>query len=573
MFLHKIQIRNFRGIRDLTLILDDFCVLIGENNSGKSSVLDALKLCLTRSLTGKGTVFEEYDYHLEDASADPTKAQPIEITLTFAEREKNEWPDEVSQLLSEAEQVNDDELRSITLQVTSRFDTVSNDYIADYNFLDLSGEPLIRAKNPRQIINLQRLVPTFHLASLRDAGKEFRARSQFWGPFVRALELDDRVRTDLENDLLDLNNRVLNQNTAFDNVKERLEKTAQLLPLNNTEPVSIEVIPSRIFDILSRTQVKLASKTGARIPIVRHGSGTQSLAVICLFDAFLQSQLKQNNNEHAKPILVLEEPEAHLHPSAIKAVGEMLQSISGQKLISTHSGDLLASVSLNKICRLRRQNGEIVVHRVKENVLTTDEKEKLDYHIRATRGSLLFSRCWLLVEGETEATLIPECGRAMGHDLDADGISCVEFTKVGIDKFIKLADDLGIEWFVLVDNDSAGKDYAKSARKYLQRRQEEKHIRIIDHGPMEVFLCMEGFGDIYEESISEQKRNNITANKDQDKLQYWHQVLKAQKDRAKPRNALHIASKILKKNETGLEVPVLLQDVIRKVINLARGAG
>ena len=84
MFLHKIQIRNFRGIRDLTLILDDFCVLIGENNSGKSSVLDALKLCLTRPLTGKGTIFEEYDYHLEDASADPSKAQPIEITLTFS---------------------------------------------------------------------------------------------------------------------------------------------------------------------------------------------------------------------------------------------------------------------------------------------------------------------------------------------------------------------------------------------------------------------------------------------------------------------------------------------------------
>ena len=573
MFLQKIQIRNFRGIRDLTLILDDFCVLIGENNSGKSSVLDALKLCLTRPLTGKGTIFEEYDYHLEDASADPTKAQPIEITLTFAEQEKSEWPDEVLQLLSEATQTNNDELTSITLQVTSHFDTISNDYITDYNFLNLSGEPLIRAKNPRQIISLQRLVPTFHLASLRDAGKEFRARSQFWGPFVRALELDDRVRAELENDLLDLNNKVLDQNTAFDDVKKRLEKTAQLLPLSNTEPVSIEVIPSRIFDILSRTQVKLASKTGARIPIVRHGSGTQSLAVICLFDAFLQSQLKQNNNEHAKPILVLEEPEAHLHPSAIKAVGEMLQSISGQKLISTHSGDLLASVSLNKICRLRRQNGEIVVHRVKENVLTPDEKEKLDYHIRATRGSLLFSRCWLLVEGETEATLIPECGRAMEHDLDADGVSCVEFTKVGIDKFIKLANYLGIEWFVLVDNDRAGEDYAQSARRCLQGRQEEKHIQIIHHGPMEVFLCMEGFGDIYEESISEQKRNNITASKDQDKLEYWRQVLKAQKDRAKPRNALRIASKILKKNETGLEVPVLLQNVINKAISLARGAG
>lgn len=573
MFLKKIQIRNFRGIRDLTLILDDFCVLIGENNSGKSSVLDALRLCLTRPLTGKGAVFEEYDYHLEDASADPTKSQPIEITLTFEEREKDEWPDEVSQLLSEAEQISDDELRSVTLQIKSYFDSVTNDYITDYNFLNLSGESLVKAKNPRQIINLRELVPTFHLASLRDAGQEFRARSQFWGPFVKALELDDEVRAELERDLFDLNNKVLDQNTAFDNVKERLEKTAQLLPLSNTEPVSIEVIPSRIFDILSRTQVKLASKTGAKIPIVRHGSGTQSLAVICLFDAFLQSQLKKNNNEYAEPLLVLEEPEAHLHPSAIKAVGKMLQNISGQKLISTHSGDLLASVSLNKVCRLRRQNSKIVVHKLKENILTVDEEKKLDYHIRATRGSLLFSRCWLLVEGETEATLVPECARAMDYDLYADGISCVEFTKVGIDKFIKLADQLGIEWFVLVDRDQAGENYASSARKCLNGRQENNHIRITDHGPMEVFLCMEGFGHIYEESISEQKRQNITANKDQNTLEYWHQVLDAQKKSAKTRNALNIASKILENDRSSSRVPALLKHVIMQVIDLARGAG
>ena len=573
MFLKKIQIRNFRGIRDLTLILDDFCVLIGENNSGKSSVLDALRLSLTRPLTGKGAVFEEYDYHLEDASADPTKSQPIEITLTFEEREKDEWPDEVSQLLSEAEQISDDELRSVTLQIKSYFDSVTNDYITDYNFLNLSGESLIKAKNPRQIINLRELVPTFHLASLRDAGQEFRARSQFWGPFVKALELDDEVRAELERDLFDLNNKVLDQNTAFDNVKERLEKTAQLLPLSNTEPVSIEVIPSRIFDILSRTQVKLASKTGVKIPIVRHGSGTQSLAVICLFDAFLQSQLKKNNNEYAEPLLVLEEPEAHLHPSAIKAVGEMLQNISGQKLISTHSGDLLASVSLNKICRLRRRNGKIVVHKLKENLLTLDEEKKLDYHIRATRGSLLFSRCWLLIEGETEATLMPECARAIGYDLYADGVSCVEFTKVGIDKFIKLADQLGIEWFALVDGDKAGQDYANSAQNYLNGRQENNHIRITDHGPMEVFLCMEGFGHIYEESISEQKRQNITANKDQNTLEYWHQVLDAQKKSAKTRNALNIASKILKNDKSSSRVPALLKHVIMQVIDLAGGAG
>ena len=46
MTITSVRIRNFRGIRDLHLELDDVTILIGENNSGKTSVLDALKLCL-----------------------------------------------------------------------------------------------------------------------------------------------------------------------------------------------------------------------------------------------------------------------------------------------------------------------------------------------------------------------------------------------------------------------------------------------------------------------------------------------------------------------------------------------
>lgn len=569
MFLKQLDIKNFRGIEELSLPLEDLCVLIGENNAGKSSVLDALRLCLTRSLTRKAAVFEEYDYHLADSSADPAKAKPIEITLTFAEREEDEWPDEISQMLDRAEQVDENALRSVTLRVRSHYDPAINDYATEYDFLDLSGEPLVQAKNPRLLINLQQLVPTFYLASLRDAAQEFRARSAFWGPFVKALELDDEAREELEKALHELNKKVLDKHTAFDSVKDRLKKTAELLPLGGEEPVSIEAVPSKVFDILSRTQVNLASKTGVQIPVVRHGSGTQSLAVICLFDAFLQSRLEEGYGEYAEPLLALEEPEAHLHPSAIKAVGEMLRQISGQKLISTHSGDLLAGVPLNKIRRLRRTNGQISVHLVREDVLTPDEKNKLDYHIRTTRGSLLFSRCWVLVEGETEAPLISECARAMGYDLYAEGVSCIEFTKVGVEKFIKLADELGIEWFVLADGDPAGEGYVRSARKQLGRRDEQTHICSLPCKDIETFLCTEGFGSIYESSISEQKKGDVTAQNGSE--DYWKQVLGAQAKGAKTRNALIVAEKIVEQGKDG--VPTLLQEVIEQARTLARGAG
>ena len=569
MILTELKIRNFRGIEELTLQLDNLCVLIGENNSGKSTILDALRICLTRPLMRRAAVFEEYDYHLLNSASEPSKTNPIEITLMFAEREEDEWPEEVSQILAAAEQVDDQGLRSVRLRVKSSFDAAINDFATEYDFLDLSGNSLPKAKDVRQLMGLRRLVPVFYLASLRDAAQEFRARSQFWGPFVRALDLGENERAELEAALSELNKKVLDKHSAFDSVKNRLKKTAELLHLEGTDPVSIEAVPSKVFDILSRTQVNLRSKTGASIPIVRHGSGTQSLAVICLFDAFLHSQLKDSYDKHSEPLLALEEPEAHLHPSAIKAVIEMLQNIPGQKLISTHSGDLLAGVPLKNVRRLRRSGGKISVHKIKESTFTSKEIEKLNYKVRTTRGSLLFSRCWLLVEGETEATLLPECARAMGHDLYADGVSLIEFSQVGVEKFIKLADQLGIEWFTLVDNDNQGNDYEASARAQIGTRNESDHIRKLDHGNMEVFLCMEGFGDVYEATISKQKKNKVKAGKGT--LEYWQQVVEAQKEKSKPTNSLTVAEEIVAGGRD--TVPKLLADVIKRTRSLARSAG
>ena len=560
MFLERIDIRNFRGIEELSLELDDLCVLVGENNSGKSSVLDALRLCMTGPLTRRGTVFEEYDYHLEDASAEPSKEKPIEITLKFAERETDEWPDEVSQTLRLAEQVDDKGLRSVILRVRSTFDPHS----VEYDFLDLSGNALPKTREPHLINNLRQLAPTFHLESMRDAGREFRAGSSFWGPFVRSVEIDEDAKEKLERTLSDLNEEILGRHAAFKTVIERLSNAAGLLPPGKADPVSIDAVPSKLSDVLSRAQVSLAAKTGARIPVARHGSGTQSLAVICLFDAYLQSQMKGLYGDHAEPVLTMEEPEAHLHPSAVKAVGEMLRNLSGQKLLSTHSGDLLAGVPLRKIRRLSRKDGKIVVYRIGAETLSDDEVGKLDYHVKTFRGDLLFSRCWLLVEGETDALLVSECARAMGRDLYSNGVSCIEFTRVGVEKFIKLADQMGIEWFVLCDDDKAGENFRKAARGQLGSREPSEHVRSLDHGNMEVFLCVEGFGDIYENTVSRQRRNEIVSEKGTP--DYWKEVCGAQSEKTKTKNALEVAERI---SGNGKPAPRLLREVVEQSLKLA----
>ena len=386
MFIDQIDIRNFRGIRQLSLKLDDTTVLIGENNTGKSTILAALEVCLSRSLHRRAGAFSEYDYHLPAKDSQPSDSEGIEITLRFVERYDAEWPDEIAQSLGEAVQIAGDGNQTVIFRVNSSFDDLQGDFVTSWSFLDIAGNELVGAQSPALLTALQQLVPVFYLSALRDSAQEFRTRGQFWGPFVRSLRMEPDVRQMLEQELAELNQKVLEANESFTAVEEKLNNTATMVPLSADEAVGIEAIPSRLFDIMSRTQVMLSSVTGARLPIGRHGEGTQSLAVVCLFDAFLQSRLEDSYRQHTTPVLALEEPEAHLHPSATHSVATLLQGLTGQKILTSHSGDLVGACPITSLRRLRRKGGHLTVYRLEPGVLSEDEIRKVSYRIRSIRG-------------------------------------------------------------------------------------------------------------------------------------------------------------------------------------------
>lgn len=149
----------------------------------------------------------------------------------------------------------------------------------------------------------------------------------------------------------------------------------------------------------------------------------------------------------------------------------------------------------------------------------------------------------------------------------SDGICCVEFAQVGVEKFIKLANQLGIEWLVVADNDTAGSDYIRSARNQIGSLQEDRHLHTLAHGDMEVFLCMEGYGSVYEGNISRQKKDSVTA--DKGTQEYWQQVTKASSD-SKPQNAAAVIEKIEHAGADG--IPKQLQEILDVALDLAMEA-
>lgn len=567
MFIRRLSIKNFRGITDLALDLDDTTIVFGANNTGKSTIMAAIHSVLSRAFGRKGGVFSEYDFHLSSKDGQPADAPPIEITVSFSESSEGEWPDDKVQQLGNVVGLNDDGLQIVTLKVSSAYDDGAGAFTSSFQFLDPKNQPY--PPNPNALRRLQQIIPAFYLAALRDAAKEFRPGSPFWGPFVKALKIDPAVRSQIENDIAALNKQVLDAHTGFESIRSRLGKSSGLVPLGGgTEPVRIEALPNKVFDILSKTQVLLSGTTGAPLPLAQHGEGTQSLAVICLFDAFLDARLIGEFGEGAVPILTLEEPEAHLHPSAVRAVGQLLNGFIGQKLISTHSGDLLASVPLTSLRRLRRIGGAIKVFQISDGSIAPEDLRRLDHHVRRHRGSFLFAKVWILVEGETDEIVVQEAARILGCDLYGLGICCFEFTAIGVSVFIKLADQFGIHWIVISDSDPAGNGYTTTAKAALAGRLEHDHIKQTPAWDMECLLCAHGYGDLYEATIAPQKLAQTPITEQVGTAEYWKQVVNLQPKKGKPTRVATVIEEMEKPASKG--IPAFISEIIQLAINKAK---
>ena len=506
MLLTNLKIENYRGIRLLELSLGATTVLVGENNCGKTSVLHALRACLqTLRSAGRAAPFDEFDLHFDSRAADPTTAPPIVITLTFEEKTPGDWSDEIEQRLGGDAGVialmPPDDRSRIQLRVSAEYSHVTQDIDTTFEFLDAAGNAL-PAKNRGRLSNLQQLRPLFYLSALRDAGREFSRTSQFWSPFVKNSQIDETTKAAIEAQLEDINAQIIEAHGTFKGVREHLAKVQELVALGGQDVVSVDAVPARVFDMLNRTQVTIASTTGARLPIGRHGEGTQSLTVLMLFDAFLKSELaRRQGMQQSKPIVAMEEPEAHLHPNAVRALWKTIRDIDGQKFIATHSGDLLSEVDLAAIRRIYRSRGQVRVGAVADDLLEPRDRRKFDFLVRRTRGELLFARCWLLGEGETEAILLAGAAEVLGLDLEQAGVRCVEYRLGDIDWFIDAANALGIAWHCLTDADSQGIGDAKKAADRIPEtpKRHWRHISVLQNAPsIEPYLAGNGFLDVYE---------------------------------------------------------------------------
>lgn len=495
MLLKEVKINNFRSLKNITVTLGQTTIIIGENNSGKTSFLEALRLVLSKVY--QKIVFDEYDYFLSDEIVTPKDSPGIDITLIFQERSLEEWNGYVMDNFAEIIQYlgNETDYASIILNVTSAYNVATNEYETQMSFLNKDFELL--PKNQNKISSFIKLTPLFYLQALRDIKEAYSSRSPLWGQFLKKVNIPNEKMTDLQDRIETINTEIIKSDGNLTRLLSSIEEIQRVLDFQGDDFVTINALPMKSWDLLSKAQLVLKNKDNkTNFPIERHGQGTQSISIILLFKAYINILLEEINSTEAEAILTLEEPESHLHPQAIRAIERVISEIDCQKIITTHSPYFIQNASLLNLRIFKKVGNETIVLQLKSshsidldnispglkrvvevysNVLNLDEGKKrltakepiittiarcllgcckdeprisdfieksqyifsdtelyeLSTCMQKSRGELLFARKWLMFEGQTEEVIVPFIAELMGYDLDECGISCINYRSNG----------------------------------------------------------------------------------------------------------------------------------------------
>ncbi|MDL9987868.1 ATP-dependent nuclease [Providencia rettgeri] len=551
MYLERVEIYGFRGINRLSLELNNSTVLVGENSWGKSSLLDALDLLLSPEHTDYQ--FSFHDFH-HPAGNDESRYRSLQIVLKFCERRKGRHQSYRFHNLNSVWVDNGDGLKHIFYRVSAELrddDTI----VVDKNFLNSGGNKLSLDNVGKYIKEIIRLYPVIRLRDAR---------------FLHTLNTETIVTG--QKDLRDLFNVRIKELThalvnnpeclSDEDLGDGIDAMQQLLShYFSGQSAHLIKLDNSIVNIEPRKRGWKALDNISRL-IAKPNQRNIRLIILGMFSSLLQSKGNIQLDKHARPLIIVEDPETRLHPIMLSIAWGLFSLFSLQRITTTNSGELLSLAPLEDLCRLVRNTNKVSAYRLSENDLSAEELRKISFHIRFNRPSALFARCWLLVEGETEIWLMNEFSRQCNYYFETEGIKVIAFAQSGLKPLLKFANKMGIEWHVLTDGDEAGRKYAATATHYANKinSSDRDRLTMLPAPDMEHFLYREGFRSLYHE---------IADIPDNAKVSTRRVIIKAISRTSKPDLALATVNRAA---ELGPDsIPLQLKSMFSRVAWLARG--
>lgn len=421
MYLAKLFIKNFRGIKEMELSFNrSINILIGENGSNKSAVIDAIRLLYNMGEPIRDISVGFSDFHEcveKDGEGNITISREDKITIIFQFKG-----------LSAAQRgalyeymVIDDDANEYA-QVTLTYEDKGGKYpISSYYTGNVEGQ--------KADYNTFSIFQHYYLSGLRDSTRDLLTnRGNVLGRVIKRRVEKNKSEAVIEGIMRTANDELLAQDEVsetLDGVNNNLSGIYQRFKDNQIglqiEQSKTEYIVNAIKPFLPHDRDSLA---GEGFSLRQNSLGQNNLIYIATVLGDIKDQIKENKVPHYA--LLIEEPEAHLHPQLQLSLYGFLQDSSKSKnsqlFITTHSPTLTSKVPLKnlilldgKAFRLNKQfqdrvSEEIVENTVKDIKLTAGnfrlKRKQLERYIDVTKSQLLFAKAVLFVEGISEELLI-----------------------------------------------------------------------------------------------------------------------------------------------------------------------
>ena len=458
MYLSKVILKNFRKFKYLEVpFKDGLNVLIGENDSGKTTIIDAIRIAL-------GTQSNEY-YKLEERDFnDRNEELIIECDFKFREREENKASHFV-------EWITFDENQNPVLKIKIKAVTEKNRIKRKI----LAGEEGVESN-----FDLLDDLRVTYLKPLRDADNELIAKR------------NSRLSQILRNHSLFLdkekNHPFIEKVKKFnDSVNEYFEKEGKNI---------IEIINRHLDDFLGKERkgdyntsinitennlISILNSLNLTVSENKVGLGTLNQLYMALELLLFSSEIENN----ILNLCLIEEIEAHLHPQAqLRTIKHLQDEINEDKqlILTTHSVTLASSIKLENLILCK--NDKVYPLGSEYTKLSKEDYKFLEIFLDLTKSNLFFAKGVIFVEGDAENVLVPTIAEIIGKPLYKYGVSVVNLGSLAFPRYSKIflrkdeSETLDIPVAIITDLDV--KEKSKTQGFVLKKEVIEKLNKIIE---------------------------------------------------------------------------------------------